>query len=259
MNKLHLPGRLWLASDIHLGPQTPQTNRAFLAFLSQAAHQADALLLGGDIFNAWVGDDIISTPPDWLAEVLNALQHTAQSIPVFICRGNRDFLMGHTLCLHLGATLLHEQTLLETSAGNVLFSHGDEYCTDDHSYQRFRYWVRKRWVQRIFLAFNLRQRQKWAGIARTRSMQSNQYKPPQIMDVNAQAVQEAFERSGATLMVHGHTHRAAIHTLTGRCGELRRVVMPDWDYDTPNHPRGGWLEISPEGAIALKSDNSGVS
>lgn len=261
LSKLRLPGTLWLASDIHLGPYTPETNRAFLTFLSQAAHQPDALILGGDIFNVWIGDDVIKSPPAWLADILMALQKVAQTTPLFICRGNRDFLMGPALCHFIGAELLDEHTLLETDAGTILFSHGDEYCTDDDTYQRFRYWVRKPWVQRIFLAFSLKKRQKWAGIARARSVQANQHKPSCIMDVNADTVLEAFHRSGAKTIVHGHTHRPGIHQLASPQGTLQRVVLPDWDYDPSpalpqanrTTPRGGWLEISREHGLIMKS------
>lgn len=251
MNKLSLPGRVWVASDMHLGPHTPQTNRAFQNFLSQAAAQADALILGGDIFNVWIGDDLIHAPPQWLARLLAALQQLAQSTPLYLCPGNRDFLMGDTLCRHVHAHLMDEQTVLETDAGQILFSHGDEYCTDDRSYQRFRYWVRKKWVQRIFLAFSIEQRQRWASHARQRSMQANQHKTTDIMDVNDKAVRDAFERSQTNTMVHGHTHRPAIHKLQGPKGELTRVVLPDWDCEA-QPPRGGWLEISAAG-LAQKS------
>ncbi|MFA7624735.1 MAG: UDP-2,3-diacylglucosamine diphosphatase, partial [Pusillimonas sp.] len=168
MNKLHLPGTVWLASDMHLGLQSPHTNRAFLSFLSQAAQQADALVLGGDIFNVWVGDDSLDAPPAWLAELLAALQHTRQSIPLYLCRGNRDFLMGQRLCDHIGATLLGDQTRLQTDAGTLLFSHGDEYCTDDRAYQRFRKLVRTPWIQSVFLTLGLPMRRGVADWARQR-------------------------------------------------------------------------------------------
>jgi len=247
LNKLHLPGTVWLASDMHLGLQSPHTNRAFLSFLSQAAQQADALVLGGDIFNVWVGDDSLDAPPAWLAELLAALQHTRQSIPLYLCRGNRDFLMGQRLCDHIGATLLGDQTRLQTDAGTLLFSHGDEYCTDDHRYQLFRHWVRKPWVQRIFLLFSLARRQKWAGYARARSQKANQNKRHEIMDVNADAVLAAFRRADVKVIVHGHTHRPATHQLKDDAGTtLTRIVLPDWDYDT-TPVRGGWLAIDATG------------
>lgn len=246
LSKLDLPGTVWLASDIHLGPDSPETARAFLTFLSQARQHASALLLGGDIFNVWVGDDLADTPPPWLAPLLNALAATGQDIPLYVCRGNRDFLIGPALCKRIHATLLADQTLLATDAGLVLFSHGDEYCTDDHAYQRFRAWVRRPWVQRIFLAFSLKQRLKWAGYARQRSMQANAWKPSDIMDVNPEAVLRAFSAAQVDTMVHGHTHRAALHHLTAEGRALTRAVLPDWDYETPEK-RGGWLEISAEG------------
>lgn len=252
MNKLQLPGRVWLASDMHLGPESPHTNRAFQTFLSQAAQHADALVLGGDIFNVWVGDDIIHAPPAWLAELLLAMHHATRSIPLYVCRGNRDFLMGQRFCDHIDATLLDDQTILVTDAGALLFSHGDEYCTDDRRYQRFRRWVRKTWVQRIFLLFSLARRQKWAGYARARSIQANRQKQYDIMDVNEAAVRTAMKLAAVQVMVHGHTHRPAIHRLTDEAGNtLNRIVLPDWDYDTVPG-RGGWLAVDAAG-WALKT------
>jgi len=116
---------------MHLSANNPRTRADFLTFLRHARQQADALLLLGDIFDVWIGDDVIERPPSWLNEILGELALTAVYCPLFIARGNRDFLMGHGLCDALGATLLPEQILLETDAGDVLASHGDEYCTDD--------------------------------------------------------------------------------------------------------------------------------
>lgn len=246
LSKLDLPGTVWLASDLHLGPDSPETARAFLTFLSQARQHASALLLGGDIFNVWVGDDLIQNPPSWLASLLSALAATGKDIPLYVCRGNRDFLIGHGLCKRIHATLLSDQTVLITDVGPVLFSHGDEYCTDDHAYQRFKTWVRRPWVQRIFLAFSLKQRMKWAGYARQRSMQANAWKPSDIMDVNPEAVLQAFDAARVDTMVHGHTHRASIHHQTAKGRTLTRAVLPDWDFESPEK-RGGWLEIDAEG------------
>src|SRR5690606_10130653 len=145
-NKLAIPGVLWVASDIHLGTAVPQTARAFYAFLEQARHQADALILCGDIFDAWIGDDpALCTPPGWLAQALAQLRATAQAMPLYLVRGNRDFLMGQALADALGARLLDAPAVLDTDAGAILLAHGDEFCTDDLAYQRFRRIVRTAW------------------------------------------------------------------------------------------------------------------
>lgn len=247
MNKIALPGTVWLASDMHLGPSSPNTRRAFLQFLDQACAQADALFLCGDIFDAWIGDDLaLSAAPPWLDEVLQALTRTAGSMPLWLGRGNRDFLLGKGLANHLGAHLLEGPVCLETRQGRVLVSHGDEYCTADYSYQRFKRIVHKPWVQRLYLSLSLQRRHAIADWARHRSMASHHSKAPEIMDVTPEAVLEGFRRSGAAAIVHGHTHRPAIHHLQVDGAARLRAVLPDWDLDhEPN--RGGWAIIDDRG------------
>src|SRR5690606_29981531 len=119
------------------------TAAAFIRFLDRARHDADALILCGDIFEAWIGDDhALHDPPPWLAQALEALRTTAGDIPLWLGRGNRDFLMGPALARHLGAGLLDDEVLLRTAVGTVLLAHGDQYCTDDLEYQRLRRLVR---------------------------------------------------------------------------------------------------------------------
>lgn len=253
MNKLNLPGTVWIASDIHLGSEAPATARAFYRFLTQARDQADALILCGDIFDAWVGDDCaLKAPPSWLAEALDHFSQTAAQLPLWIGRGNRDFLIGQTLTDRLGAHLLPDVIELESSAGRVLLSHGDEYCTDDLAYQRFRRLVRTPWIQRLFLALGLPVRQGIADWARQRSRRSQIQKPMQIMDVNSEAITQAFERSGCDILIHGHTHRPAQHSVEVQGRSCTRFVLPDWDYE--NSPaRAGWIVLDAEGPHLLQN------
>lgn len=247
MNKLDLPGVLWLASDIHLGAQTPATTEAFLAFLEAAADDADALLLPGDIFDAWIGDDVIRAAPPWLTEVLDALSVAAQRVPLWLGRGNRDFLIGQELAARVGAYLLEDRVLLGTDAGTVLLSHGDECCTDDTAYQQFRAMVRDPAWQQAFLGKTIPERLALAQQARGESVSANQTKAAEIMDVNPDAVACAFRDSGARLMVHGHTHRPGRHVLQVEGVKRERWVLQDWDFDHANPPRGGWLVIDRDG------------
>lgn len=250
MNKLALPGRVWIASDIHIGPASPLTAAAFYQFLELAAQQADALLLAGDVFDAWIGDDVaLLSPEPWLQEALARLQGAAARIPVWLGPGNRDFLMGAQLARHVGARLLPESVLLQTDAGPLLLAHGDEFCTADTRYQRFRRVVRRPAVQNAFLALPLRLRRGIAMWARRRSMQSNQYKSAEIMDVEPQAVAAALRHSGARTLIHGHTHRPGRHPVNVDGRACERIVLPDWDFDHAASPRGGWLSIGPEGIL----------
>jgi len=247
LSKLVLPGVVWFASDLHLGPQTPATLDAFTAFLDAAADEAAALLLPGDIFDAWIGDDVIQSPPPWLVAVQAALAKTTARIPVWLGRGNRDFLLGKTFADSVGARLLSDAVVLATDGGNVLLSHGDEYCTDDAAYQQFRAMVRHPQWQAQFLAHSIPERLALAAQARGESMAANQAKSAEIMDVNQDAVAQAFRNANVALMIHGHTHRPARHVLDVDGRRCERWVLSDWDCDHAQPPRGGWLALDPDG------------
>lgn len=248
LNNLNAAGSVWVASDIHMSAHTPATTNAFLDFLMQAAEHADVLFLPGDIFDVWIGDDFaLHDPPAWLTPILNSLAHTAQDTRIYLGRGNRDFLMGRALAQRIGAQLMHDSVIVHTDAGPVLLSHGDEYCTADRSYQRFRRLVRNPVIQRLFLSLSLRVRRKIASWARRRSQDQNQYKPMAIMDVEPGAINAAFRQSGCNIIVHGHTHRPAVHDSTVDGRHCRRIVLPDWDYDHEATSRGGWLVIDGNG------------
>ena len=247
MNKLSLPGTIWFASDLHLGPQVPATFDAFAAFLEAAAEEASALVLPGDIFDAWIGDDVILAAPPWLAGVQAALSRTSARIPLWLGRGNRDFLLGQAFADAVGTKLLPDSVVLATDYGDVLLSHGDEYCTDDAAYQQFRAMVRNPQWQEQFLAKTIPERLAMAAQARGESMSANQAKSAEIMDVNPAAVAQAFRDTGVTLMIHGHTHRPARHVLDIDGKVCERWVLPDWDCDHTESPRGGWLVLDQDG------------
>ncbi len=247
MNKLELPGVLWLASDIHLGPASPATTEAFIAFLDVAAQEATAVLLPGDIFDAWIGDDIIRAAPAWLQSVLDAMKRTSARASLWIGRGNRDFLLGQEFADAVGGRLLPEQALLQTDAGQILLSHGDEFCTDDTAYQQFRAMVRQPEWQKAFLSKSIPERLAAAQQARGESIAATQTKASAIMDVNPKAIRSAFTTSEAPLMVHGHTHRPDRHVLMIDGRKRERWVLPDWDLDHATPPRGGWMVIDSDG------------
>lgn len=254
MSKIIIQGPVWLASDLHLGPATPATAEAFIGFLEAAAEEASALLLPGDIFDAWIGDDVIKIAPPWLASVLQGLQRTAARIPVWLGRGNRDFLMGSELATAIGAKLLPEPALLKTDFGNILLTHGDEYCTDDAEYQQFRAMVRNPQWQEQFLAKTIPERLEMAQQARSESQSANQMKSSEIMDVNAQAIEKAFLDANVDILVHGHTHRPARHVLEVNGRRRERWVLPDWSCEDATPPRGGWLVIDVDGITQYDLD-----
>lgn len=257
-----LAGTIYVASDIHLGPHIPLTNQVFFTFLQQASQEADALILAGDIFNVWFGDDIaITSQEPWLQQSLAALRACAKQIPVYIIHGNRDFLIGQTLCHSLGITLLPEQCLLHTNAGVVFISHGDELCTQDHAYMRFRAVLRNPWLQRLFLSLPFGWRRNIARFLRNRSEASHQQNTSLQQletkkistsssyssgyDVASSALTQLIEaHPEIDYIVHGHTHQQAIHDITGTDGKLRlRYVLSDWDIDHHSPTHWGFLAI----------------
>src|SRR5690625_5250298 len=178
-----------------MSAQTPLTTRAFLDFLKNAAAQADALFLPGDVFDVWIGDDLaLRNPPEWLQPILDAMRQASQHTQLYLGRGNRDFLMGPSLARHVGAQLLPESVILQTDIGPVLLSHGDEYCTADKSYQRFRRLVRIPLIQKCFLTLSLNVSRTLARWARQRSQKQNKEKSMTIMDVEPCAIDTAFRQ-----------------------------------------------------------------
>ncbi len=249
LSKIALPGKVWIASDIHLGPDVPRTARAFYDFLDEACAKADALLLCGDIFDAWIGDDLaMSTTEGWLLQAVEALRRTSARLPLWLGHGNRDFLLGKPFAQHVGAQMLPDRVELDTQAGKAILSHGDEYCVDDRAYQRYRRLVRNKTVQRLFLALSRDMRRKIAEHARRRSKAGHQYKSSMLMDVAPSAIEKAFFDTNAELLVHGHTHKPAIHTLTVNKKIRQRIVLPDWEFDHVMPHRGGWLSLDERGA-----------
>lgn len=243
LNKRALRGTVWLAADIHLGPQGPHTSAAFYQFLEQAADVCEHLILVGDIFNAWIGDEQIQAPEPWLADALHALRAFSARKKLYLMRGNRDFLMGKQLANHLHAELLPDQLVVQTDGFEFLLLHGDELCTDDHSYQRFRRIVRHPLTQALFYSLRLNTRLRIANFFRKRSKAAGQHKTYQITDVTPQACVDVMLKHQQPTLIHGHTHRPALHTMGAEHPDYRRIVLPDWELDHSQPHRAGWLAI----------------
>lgn len=231
-------------SDLHLHSDLPRTTEAFLAFLQQQAAGVPQLYLLGDIFEYWAGDDDLETPYNRaIADAIRALAD--QGTQVFWLGGNRDFLAGRTFCDEAGMTLLQEPHILEAAGRRITLVHGDAQCTDDTAYMAFRAQVRQPVWQLQFLAMPLAQRKAVIEGVRQKSKEGNQQKSYDIMDVNAAAIMELFASTGTDTLVHGHTHRPALHTLAGG---KQRYVLPDWEHDTADI-RGGWISLTADGQL----------
>ena len=227
-------------SDLHLDADRPQATRAFHRFLEQRASGAEALYVLGDLFEAWVGDDDDSALAQ---EVVKALaQLTAGGTAVFFACGNRDFLVGDDFARRSGAVLLEDASVVAIGGERVLLMHGDSLCTDDRDYQQFRAMVRDPKWQDQFLALPLAARRALAAQARDASRLSTSGKPMEIMDVNASAVAEAMRLHGVRRLIHGHTHRPAVHEFELDGAAAVRTVLGDWF-------RRGWaLECDGQGS-----------
>jgi UDP-2,3-diacylglucosamine hydrolase len=223
-------------SDLHLDPGSPGITRQFLAFLEGEARSAEALYVLGDLFEVWLGDD---DPDPAARQVVSALRGLTESgVPCFVMHGNRDFLIGRRFCAETGARLIEDGTIVELHGERVLLMHGDVLCTDDTSYQRLRRIVRNPVVQWVTRRMSLARRRALARKMREGSRMHTGTAAPEIMDVNAGAVADAFRASGVRTMIHGHTHRPAVHELVVDERLVRRIVLGDW------HAQGSVLEWS---------------
>lgn len=226
-------------SDIHLSQGRPDMTAALVRFLAEDAPGADALYVLGDLFEFWIGDD---DPNPLHREVADAfLALSQQGVPLYFIHGNRDFLLGRQFAKRAGMTLLGDPCVIELYGERVLLSHGDLLCTRDEGYQKFRRITQLKWLRWLFLRLPLSRRQAIAHKMRGQSQMENAHKSQIIMDVTPEAVDEMLRQHGCRLMIHGHTHRPAIHdfTLDGRA--VRRIVLGDW------FEQGSVLVCSPAG------------
>ncbi|UDG79646.1 UDP-2,3-diacylglucosamine diphosphatase [Candidatus Steffania adelgidicola] len=223
-------------ADIHLCAQEPEITATFLRFLRTQALSAQSLYILGDLFEVWIGDDDPNPLHNKIAIALQSLNH--RGISCYFVHGNRDFLLGKRYAAACGMTLLPTQQVMNLNGFRILILHGDTLCTDDIEYQDFRYWVHQRWLQQLFLSLPLQLRLGIADRMRAKSLRANAGKSADIMDVNTYLVMEMMEHSGATIMIHGHTHRPEIHKLSG---ERQRAVLGAW------HRRGSAIQVSIRG------------
>jgi UDP-2,3-diacylglucosamine hydrolase len=230
-------------SDVHLHEGIPRTTEAFLHFLDHAVLHAQHVYLLGDMFEYWAGDDDMDG--GYNEGIVTALRKLSDSgVKLYWIAGNRDFLVGEEFAYRTGITLLEDPTVVQHAGQRIILAHGDAQCTDDVDYMAFRSTVRDPAWQRQFLGMPLAERKKIIDGMRAGSRQAQQQKAHDIMDVNDEAINALFAASNASILIHGHTHRPAMHAHAG----LIRHVLPDWDCDGAV-PRGGWLALAEDGSI----------
>lgn len=237
-------------SDLHLQASHLRTAEAFFRFLAERAAHAERLYLLGDIFEYWAGDDDLDDP--FNRSVATALRRVSDGgTAVYWLGGNRDFLVGTGFADAAGLTLLPEPHVATIAGRQVVLVHGDAQCTDDVKYMAFRAQVRDPAWQSQFLAMPLAQRKAIIAGLREGSRAAHGEKSYEIMDVTPAAVAALHADTDTDVIIHGHTHRPALHEAGGQ----RRYVLPDWELDA-DPIRGGWIAIDEDGRI-LRCDLDG--
>ena len=214
-------------SDLHLAPNRPRIASLFFTFMAKEARAAQALYILGDLFEYWIGDEDIDQP--FNRSVIDAIAGvTAAGVPVRVMHGNRDFLLGEGFARATGATLLPDPAVVDLYGTPTLLMHGDTLCTDDVEYMKFRAMVRNPAFLQGFLAKPVAERRAFAASLREKSDAAKEGKAMAIMDVNAQAVAQAFRSHGTPRLIHGHTHRPARHEHNVDGRRCERYVLADW-------------------------------
>ncbi|SFO87737.1 UDP-2,3-diacylglucosamine hydrolase [Ectopseudomonas composti] len=228
-----------LISDLHLEEKRPDITRAFLHFLATRARQAEALYILGDFFEVWIGDDGMTPFQHEIACALRELSKTGTRI--YLMHGNRDFLIGKVFCREAGCTLLSDPHKVQMGGEPVLLMHGDSLCTLDVGYMKLRRWLRNPLSLLILRNLPLTTRQKLARKLRNESRAQTRMKASDIVDVTPEEVIRVMAEHDVRTLIHGHTHRPAVHELEVNGQSSRRIVLGDWD-------RQGWaLQVDDEG------------
>ena len=219
--------RTLFISDLHLAPDTPEANDALLKFLRETANSADALYVLGDLFEYWIGDDMLEG--SFEREIAGAFRALADSgVPVYFMHGNRDFLIGRRFARESGMKILRDPTLVDLYGHATLLMHGDTLCTDDVDYLKFRKKARNPVAQWLFLRKSLASRRQIALDLRGKSERAKKAKDVVIMDVAPKAVEDALRQHAYPRLIHGHTHRPARHAHDVDGHACERWVLADW-------------------------------
>lgn len=230
-------------SDLHLNPAQPETTEAFRRFLAGPAKAAETLWILGDLYNYWTGDgDLQDAFNASVAEDIRALVHSG--VKVRIIPGNRDFMLSRRFGVFTGASIEPEIVTFDLDGKTCVVAHGDELCTDDLPYQRYRrisrlpVWKFLTYLTPEFI------RQRIATRIRSNSVAKKKVVSRKLMDVNQQAVMDLLRKTGASYLIHGHTHMPACHPLEVDGRACQRWVLSDW------HDKATWLEAGPGGLLA---------
>ena len=217
-------------SDLHISLEKTDITRRFISFLNEQAGTAGAVYILGDLFDTWIGDDD-NTPPNKKVKT-QLKQLTNSGTQVYLQQGNRDFLIGQQFCKETGVTLLDDYAVIDINGVKTLLTHGDLLCTDDIPYQDFRKKSHTdEWKQNV-LTKPLLLRLLVARWYRFRSFFHKRKKSQDIMDVNQQTIINAMQEHDCLRLIHGHTHRPAIHDFNIDGIPAQRFVLAEWKKDS---------------------------
>ncbi|MGR3807496.1 UDP-2,3-diacylglucosamine diphosphatase [Pasteurella testudinis] len=223
--------KTYFIADLHLSEQQPHLTALFSRFMQNEAVKGEALYILGDLFDFWIGDDENSALAQLVQTEIKRL--TDKGIKVYFQHGNRDFLIGKRFTEKCGLMLLPEYQIVNLYGTPVLLCHGDTLCTDDINYQAYRKKVHSIWRQKVFLCLPLFIRLRIANKIRRKSQRQKSEKPVQIMDVNPDFVLNTMQRFAVETLIHGHTHRQAIHHSHAQNRTFTRIVLGDWRKSAP--------------------------
>lgn len=238
-------GYVLFISDMHLDSSRPAITQLFLDYLEAHAPQADALYLLGDVFEVWLGDKLSLVDHEKVITALKTLSD--QGLPIYVMRGNRDFMFGKRFAAASGATLLDDPTTIDLYGTATLLSHGDLLCTDDINYQKYRRiatnpivkWLALHCIPDVY-------KQRIANKMRAASKRAQQQKQNDIMDVSDAAVRDWFMQHDVSQMIHGHTHRPRHHRYEINHRQAIRWVLGDW------YTQGSVLKVTADGHFDLQ-------
>lgn len=230
---------VYFLSDLHLCHERPHSNELFVSFLNGWARRAQAVYILGDLLEYWVGDDTLSHDPPGFIGAMRTL--AGDGVPIFLMHGNRDFLLGPKFTAATGCRLIDDPSIISLFGIPTLLMHGDTLCTDDVGYQNLRTQVRDPQWQHQVLSQTWEQRVALAESYRGESQKQTRDKPEYITDVNQHAVENAMRAAKVTRLIHGHTHRSAVHEFMLDGKPAQRIVLPDW------YENGGVLECDERG------------
>ena len=253
MNTLSSKNKTYFISDLHLDPSRPNLFKLFHEFIEKIRSDAEALYILGDLFEFWIGDDIIDLPigKPYLPVIEQLKSLSDAGTKIFFIQGNRDFLIGEHFMQRIGGKLLPDEQVIDLYGTPTLIMHGDTLCTDDKAYQWMRRILRLKIVQKLYLSMSPEKRAEKANQVRNKTSRSSKQKENSILDVNQKQVEKVVSRGaaetmlersdddpkgaekprksrGVSLLIHGHTHRPAEHEFLLEGVTMKRIVLGDW-------------------------------